>query len=131
MYWILCGWYALCLECRVLHNATLRLSRSVREPHRGKPASIFPLHYFTRRRAGSRFSGCESEEEGDAGDESKAKQDERGPLGKPTGREELGKCQGEAEPGGPDGADDLAVPDYVMRDFGSSENENQDNGIQT
>lgn len=54
-----------------------------------------------------------------------------GPLGKPNGREELGKCQGEAEPGGPDGADDLAVPDYVMRDFGSSEKGDRDNGIRT
>jgi hypothetical protein len=65
------------------------------------------------------------------GTKAKRNRTKEGPLGKPTGREELGKCQGEAEPGVPDGADDLAVPDYVMRDFGSSEKEDRDNGSRT
>ena len=80
---------------------------------------------------GPGFRGAKAKRRVMRGTKAKRNRTNEGPLGKPTGREELGKCQGEAEPGGPDGADDLAVPDYVMRDFGSSENEDRDNGSRT
>ncbi len=127
----MCGCYALPLECRVLHNATLRLSRSVREPHRGKPASMFPLRYLHGGAPGPGFRGENGKRSVMRGTKAKPNRTKEGPLGKPSGREELGKRQGEAEPGGQGGADGLAVPDYVMRDFGSSEKEDRDNGTRT
>ncbi len=53
--------------------------------------------------------------------ETEGKRDRVG--GKPTGREEPEKAHDEKEPHGPDGADELAVPDYVMRDFGGDPGE--------
>ena len=48
------------------------------------------------------------------------------PENKPVGREEFGRVHdGEV----PHGANDLAIPDYVMWDFGLSEKEDRGNGI--